>query len=501
MKLLSNVSNQKERFIFLIIFSFSALLYLFNINYSDISIDETFTVALIKHSPNAVLGLIKNDFHPPLYFLGLKIFTSIVGISTFTIRLFSIIGVLSTLILAYVVGQKVFGKKGALYFCILLMSLPMLAFYSHIARMYTWATFSITGVFLYSYLFIITNKKSDLVLLILFTIISAYTHYFALIAAFGSNMFVFVYLLFKQNKSWRLHFIAALIIFILYLPWLFVILEQTSKAQGYFWIPKVSWRTILSCFIEPFSLALWISRTSYILIAIIYGLTIVTIYRNFIKRNENNRLVLGLSMFIFIFTVLFTTILSLISQPILLARYIMPVVTMLMIAPLVFFITSKNKWLKGILLGLIFCFGLYIIFKASYSSERPYKQTVEYLKHTYPNVRKIIHLHGSFNPMLEYNENGYFDHYLLKNNKTKMVENVDVFDVFDKFHVIKSLDEALYKDDFYSLVWFPHNPNVENRDLIFSKSHILKVDTIRDYKCEGGRKIILYMLKYKGEVE
>jgi uncharacterized membrane protein len=123
------------------------------------------------------------------------------GLNAISLRLFSVLGVLSTILLGYFAGQRIFGKQGALYFCLMLISVPMLAAYSHQARMYTWAAFSVTGVFIYSYLFMRTGKNRDLVLLFVFTVIAMYIHYYSMTAAFVANMFVFLHLLRTKNKS------------------------------------------------------------------------------------------------------------------------------------------------------------------------------------------------------------------------------------------------------------------------------------------------------------
>jgi 4-amino-4-deoxy-L-arabinose transferase-like glycosyltransferase len=490
-------SQHKENIAFLAILVFSALFYLFNINFSDIWIDESFTKALISHSFADMLGLIKNDFHPPLYFYGLKLLTCIAGISTFTIRLFSVIGVLSTLVLGYVAGQRVFGKKGALYFCLLLLSLPMLASYSHDARMYTWAAFSITGVFFYSWLYISTNKKSDLFLLALFTLIASYTHYFGLIAAFSSNMFVLVYLLFKRNNGWRSHFVFSIGVIVLYLPWLSVLLGHTSKAQVSFWVPEVSWYTILSCFTTPFAQKFWMTWSSYSMVAIIYILFLIAIYRNF-KRNDGYGSVLGLSVFIFGFTVMITAVISQFSQPILYSRYIMTIVTMLMVTPTVFFITCKFKWLTRILLGILVCCGLYTSFGSSYFSFGPYRQSMEYLPKAHPEVKKILHvIEITTGPLLEYSENAGLSHYWLNNEKTIVYTNLNVF---KNLHQIKTLNEFLNKDEVFCMVSFEELAlNKENLNLVLSESDLIQVDTITDNKIRNGFKLLFYILRYKGK--
>jgi uncharacterized membrane protein len=317
MKISAKLILQKERIAFLLIFLVSTLFYLFNINYSDIWIDETFSKALVEHSFRDMIGLLKNDFHPPLYFFGLKIFVTIFGSSTFTLRAFSVLGVLSIIVLGYVVGQRVFGKSGALYFCLLLLSLPMLASYSHDARMYTWGAFSVTGVFLYAALYISSNKRKDLIFLMFFSLAAAYIHYYGLIAAFWANVFVATLLFARKNSSWRIHLGYSFVAALLYLPWLFVLFHHTIKAQGGFWVPALTLQTIISCFVLPFTQKFWISLYSLPMIIIVYSITLWVIYRNYIVKKDNQGIVLGLSLFIFGFTILTTAVISLFSQPVL----------------------------------------------------------------------------------------------------------------------------------------------------------------------------------------
>ena len=246
--------SQKDNLLFVFILVAAAALYLFNINFSEIWCDESFskTLPARKHLFSQFFAILTEDFSPPLYYLGLNLFTSVVGLNDFSIRLFSVIGALSVLIIGYLVGQRVFGNSGALYYSILLLALPMLACFSHNARMYTWAAFTITGVFLYSCLFVKTVCKSDLILLGIFSLMAAYTHYYCLIAAFWADLFVLVYLFANKNKSWRSVLAMGIAVFVLFLPWVSVFLYQTRNAQKDFWIPVVTPQTLLSCYVETF---------------------------------------------------------------------------------------------------------------------------------------------------------------------------------------------------------------------------------------------------------
>ena len=74
MKILENLNRVNKNIWFILIFIFATLFYLYNVNFSNIWIDEAFTKAFVKHSFGDITNLIKNDFHPPLYFYSLKIF-------------------------------------------------------------------------------------------------------------------------------------------------------------------------------------------------------------------------------------------------------------------------------------------------------------------------------------------------------------------------------------------------------------------------------------------
>jgi 4-amino-4-deoxy-L-arabinose transferase-like glycosyltransferase len=152
--------TQNELVLFILIFAFATVFYLFKIGFSDLWSDEVYTQSMLSGSLPDFFAKFKNDLHPPFYYLGLRWFTALFGLNITTLRFFSVLAVLSTLLLGYFSGQRIFGKQGALYFCLMLISIPMLAAYSHQARMYTWAAFSVTGVFIYSYLFLETGKTA-----------------------------------------------------------------------------------------------------------------------------------------------------------------------------------------------------------------------------------------------------------------------------------------------------------------------------------------------------
>lgn len=436
----------------------------------------------------------KNDLHPPLYYLGLRLFTALFGLNPTTLRLFSVLGVLSTILLGYFAGQRIFGKQGALYFCLMLISVPMLAAYSHQARMYTWAAFSVSGLFIYSYLFMRTGKNRDLVLLFVFTVIATYIHYYSMAAAFVANVFVFLYLLLTKSKKWLPHVLSLLVATILFLPWLFMFIVQVKKVQHAFWAPEVSLNAIFSCFTIPFTEQFWTSNYSIALTILIYSLIAITLFMSFTKSLSEYRLVLWLSLSVFLGTLFVATVISLFSQPILSTRYVVTIVTMLVIAPTILFIRMKIKWLKMILISVILLLGVRISISNFSFSYGPYKQTVEYISATYPDIRKILHItEVTAGPMVEYGSNSELSHYWLKAE----MSNVDAF---TEVHQYNQPEEFLQPGEEFCVVRF-HNLelNKENLDLVLAESELIKTDTVSDNKFQNGIFLQLYFLKYKGK--
>ncbi len=105
---------------FSLIFIVSTVFYSYKIGFSDLWSDETYTKSMLSGSPGDFYAMFRNDLHPPLYYIGLRIFTGLAGQSATAMRAFSVVGVLATLLLGYFAGQRIFGKRGGLLFCLLL---------------------------------------------------------------------------------------------------------------------------------------------------------------------------------------------------------------------------------------------------------------------------------------------------------------------------------------------------------------------------------------------
>ncbi|HVV69984.1 MAG TPA: glycosyltransferase family 39 protein [Verrucomicrobiae bacterium] len=486
----------REGFLFLLLLGAAAALYQYKLGYSDIWVDEACSKALLRYPVQEMVRLTAGDFHPPLYFIGLKLFTILTGNTDFSIRLFSVLGALSTLAVAYLVGQRVFGRGGALCWSLLLLALPMPGLYSHIARMYTWAAFVTAGVFLYALLYAREHRPRDLLWLGCFSTMAAYLHYYCLIAAFWTCLTVLVYLLVKRDRAWRGMVAMGVVVFILFLPWLFTLLSQARAAQKDFWIGPVSWATVLACYAQPVSGLFRLFAASFVLLVVIYGLTLAALWTAFVSRTAGDRLPLALSLLVCHGTILSAIIVSFLLRPILYPRYVMPLTPLLLVPVLAVLLQWRRLWPKALVLATALGCGMFIMLVEFRFSYGPYRQSLEHLSQTHPEVTKIVHVAEiTAGPFDEYGRGGRWRQYYLKNEGSSWYLNMDMF---AGVSAIRGVEAVMDKDEVFCLAVFDNLPlNKGNIALLLSQCQLLACDDVVDAKPYPGIKIKLYLLKYR----
>lgn len=91
------------------------------------------------------------DFHPPFYYLLLKVWSMIFGTSEIALRSLSVIFGVASIYLVYLIGKKISDKKVGLIAAVLLATSGLHVYYSQEARMYTLATLLVSFL-VYSFL-------------------------------------------------------------------------------------------------------------------------------------------------------------------------------------------------------------------------------------------------------------------------------------------------------------------------------------------------------------
>ncbi len=121
------------------------------------------------------------DFHPPLYYLVLKGWVSVFGVSEISVRLLSVGFGVATVLLLYLVTKRLFSKRVGIISSLLLSLSPLHIYYSQEARMYAMAGF-LSLLTVWIFIKIINSKKAkshEFVTLAIVSMMLIYTNYVA----------------------------------------------------------------------------------------------------------------------------------------------------------------------------------------------------------------------------------------------------------------------------------------------------------------------------------
>ena len=251
MKLLSRLS---ARWFLAGLIAVAAIPRLFFINYAAVWHDEGYTTSIIQHGFLDIIARSVRDVHPPLYYLALHAWQGMFGYNIFSIRGFSVVCGIATVIVVYLLMRKLFSESTARLAGFLVAIGPFFVRYSDEARMYAFVALLVTGA---TYALVTALEKKNRhrltwwIVYALLVTAALYTQYYAL-------FIVPVHLVYSWWKVGSLHtlvtnkywWMAHLGFAALFLPWAPTILAQTSRVQKGFWIPPLTYETIPNTFAQ-----------------------------------------------------------------------------------------------------------------------------------------------------------------------------------------------------------------------------------------------------------
>ena len=277
------------KILYISIILLGTLFILISCFHSNMWFDESYSIAIAKHSFKEIWQIGSHDVHPVLYYIMIRIVMLITNNSIVCVRLFSCVPLILMSILGYSFIRKEFGNKAGLIFTFFSLFFPTLLTYAGEIRMYTWAMLFVTMMFVYAYKTMnnynvrealsddnnimyenkIKSKNTLLkywIIFSIFSLASAYTHYYALVVAAIINVGMFIYFIIAYTKSSKndtsnyddikndnkksekinsenirkvnliSSIVSALVQIILYIPWLFVFISQTKVVSKGFWV-------------------------------------------------------------------------------------------------------------------------------------------------------------------------------------------------------------------------------------------------------------------------
>jgi 4-amino-4-deoxy-L-arabinose transferase-like glycosyltransferase len=168
-----------------------------------------------------------HDVHPPTYYGGLRLALSL-GQSEFILRFPSVVAGVLSVVLVYVVAQKLFSTRIALLATLLTSTSPLLIWHSQDARMYSQAIFA--GLLMvYTYLQAVQRAdRLGWLGFLIALVLAIYTHLYTLllIGALGLH-----FLWFHRSK-FRAWLIVHVLMALAYLPWLIIMVGLPGKKIG-----------------------------------------------------------------------------------------------------------------------------------------------------------------------------------------------------------------------------------------------------------------------------
>lgn len=206
---------------------------------NQIWFDESYSVGIIRHNLWDLIIISAGDVHPSFYYVALKFFALVFGNSLVSLKLFSVLCLSLLAGLGFTHLRKDFGEKVGFWYTTLFFLFASSFKYANEIRMYTLAPLLVMLMAIYAYRFYksgMTDNRSK-VLFLVFAILGAYTHYYALAAAGAVNILFLIYC--KKNKLFGTWWKMAAIQLCCYIPGFACLVWQTTRVVGGFWISMV----------------------------------------------------------------------------------------------------------------------------------------------------------------------------------------------------------------------------------------------------------------------
>ena len=323
--------------ILLFVLSISILLFICNHIFNQfVWYDEIFTLNILKNSYLNMVEITSADVHPPLYYIILKSVFKLfylLKISFNEIILAKIVSMTPLILLIVFSAVKIrknFGWLSAGIFAFSVVAMPQLLYYGIEIRMYSWALIFVTLSFYYGNQITNTSKVKYWILFTFFSILAAYTHYFAGVGVVIIYLLLFSWLFFKNRKELKKWLLSTITSILLYLPWLFILINQMKMVKNDYWIEPItlsSLQSYLWFILSPFSQGdlsyEWFSSIFVILLL----LCIIALFAYYLLKNKEKKDFLALGVVILVGTILFGVIVSIVFKPVFVARYVVPVLS------------------------------------------------------------------------------------------------------------------------------------------------------------------------------
>ena len=280
--------------------------------------DEAYSLRVIRYTYEEIIAMCAADVHPPFYYMALKFvedfFGNFVDGYYSTVVFGKLFSVSAYALLTILCWYKFRDEKGIYPFVLLcIYGAPQLLWFAIEIRMYSWALLFVTASFLYARDIVRGNAtKRTWILFAAFSVLSAYTHTFALIAMASIWLHLLIWILLHHCKAIGKWFCYGSVVGILFFPWLIVLLHQVGYVTESYWISPITWSSV-----AEFAEYMFSGIMRFVPFLLLAGIA----EKKFAKGSLFES---GFGMLIPLTTISIGIIVSIIIRPVFVARYMIP---------------------------------------------------------------------------------------------------------------------------------------------------------------------------------
>lgn len=325
------------------------------LNHLVCQIDEYFTRTILLLPVSDIITVTAGDVHPPLYYLMGKAvaeLSKVLGVDLlYSLKLLSIAAYVLILGISVTKIRKDYGLFTAGLFPFAIAIMNEFSKYVLIGRMYCWVVLFVLIIFL-AFRNII-NNKSDIkswIIMALFTIVAAYTHYFAAMTAACIYLVLLIYLIKNNKEHIKYWLISVAVIVVSYLPWVPHLLSQMAHVHNGYWIPEITWESALLFYG-------YYGYNENVLIAILSLVILAAIIFMYMKekssfeKTDQNLILSGIA--VYLGTITLGVLISFLFKPILDGRYLMAASSVLWLTIAIIISKLENKKMFYLSLALV----------------------------------------------------------------------------------------------------------------------------------------------------
>jgi mannosyltransferase len=210
-------------------------------------IDEGLSVGISSHPLADIPGVLRNDGSPPLYYLILKLWTSVFGNGEADTHALSVAFAIFTVPAAWLGARAIFGDRAAWIAALLAAINPFLTYYSQETRMYALVallSMVVTATFVVVF---VQGRRTWLPVFSVALALLAYSHNWGLFLAVGTvaALVPIWHASADRRAVVRDALLAYGITAVLYLPWLPILVSQ-ARHTGAPWAERPTFQDILN---------------------------------------------------------------------------------------------------------------------------------------------------------------------------------------------------------------------------------------------------------------